>query len=590
MKEGENLHSTPPDMEALVVDLDEPTRRLLAAVQKALSDEEWLHGGLRAVRIGDEVRRDMSITASEIAGPEATGYLERVIRELESEAARSAKHGWGRYRTLWYLRRLPLEMFAFGSDLATTAPYDLRLTEVLMTRGSDSMAVPKKLDAKGCFPIDESVARRLAREMGFSKSVSEYHRHYRRCAKGAILRFERPGRPPLFSMPEDVSSAVRLYDERRAEDTGGVAVLGGLGTPALEDVRSMGEGDDVTKKLILVYDLDEAPVPLKIEVEHEGRPAKMLIPAYRIARVSDLETLAGLMSDPRVGDPSLWHEDMPLLVALLNLEPIVFHFVPGNRPNLFKQGYTILSRGDIERLWNEFGETIRSHIRGYLGRVAYSLPESGGEFLSRLLAIEGDPWPLASGPVAFRVKEDRFGLDMTNATRRLITLLEYPSVGGEVANLRAGAFERATQQMIDATPWRPPEDLSRYRGRHLRLGGKTIGEPDAIAERDGACLMVSCKSRVYTAAYDVGHHNVVRNTAEHIAGAVAEWEAFVGELRRNPVGDNYDLSGVRDLRGVVITPTVFYVPMEVVKKKTAEDLRYYSSLGELESWLSRDMA
>src|SRR5688500_4866005 len=124
MKEGENLHSTPPDMEALVVDLDEPTRRLVAAVQKALSDGGLLHGGLRAVRIGDEVRRDMSITASVIAGPEATGYLERVIRELESEAARSAKHGWGRYRTLWYLRRLPLEMFAFGSDLATTAPYD----------------------------------------------------------------------------------------------------------------------------------------------------------------------------------------------------------------------------------------------------------------------------------------------------------------------------------------------------------------------------------------------------------------------------------------------------------------------------------
>ena len=60
-------------------------------------------------------------------------------------------------------------MFAFGSDLATTAPYDLRLTEVLMTRGSDSMAVPKKLDAKGCFPIDESVARRLAKGDGIQQ-------------------------------------------------------------------------------------------------------------------------------------------------------------------------------------------------------------------------------------------------------------------------------------------------------------------------------------------------------------------------------------------------------------------------------------
>ena len=178
-------------------------------------------------------------------------------------------------------------------------------------------------------------------------------------------------------------------------------------------------------------------------------------------------------------------------------------------------------------------------------------------------------------PGSLQVKEDRFGLDMTNATRRLIALLEYPSVGGEVANLRAGAFEAghaANDRRHTLASARGP--LPRT-GKMAPCGSgvKTIGEPDAIAERDGACLMVSCKSRVYTAAYDVGHHNVVRNTAEHIAGAVAEWEAFVGELRRNPVGDNYDLSGVRDLRGVVITPTVFYVPMEVVKKKTAEDLK-----------------
>ena len=203
----------------------------------------------------------------------------------------------GRFGTL---RRLPLEMFAFGSDLATTAPDDLRLTEVLMTRGSDSMAVPKKLDAKGCFPIDEkSVARRLAREMGFSKSVSEYHRHYRRCAKGAILLFERPGRPPLFSMPEDASATFASTTSAAPKTPAGSPCWAASEPRRSRTVRSMGEGDDVTKKLILVYDLDEAPVPLKIEVEHEGRPAKMLIPAYRIARVSDLETLAGLMSDPR---------------------------------------------------------------------------------------------------------------------------------------------------------------------------------------------------------------------------------------------------------------------------------------------------
>lgn len=577
-----------PGADALAVDLDLPTTRLVAAVQEALSEGQWRHGFGRAVGVGDRVRRAMGITATELAGREATAYLERVIGALESEAARSAGRGWGRYRTLWYLRRLPYEMFAFGSDLASTAPYDLRLTEVLMTRGSDPDAVPRRLDPKGSFPVDDSVSRRLAREMGFAKAVSEYQRHYRRCAKGAVLRFDGPGRLPRFSMPDELSSAIRLYDERRAQDEGGAArALGGLGTSALEDVRSMGDGG-VEKKLVLVSDFAGAPVPLEIEGEHEGQPVKMLIPAYRMATVSDLETLAELMSDPRVGDPGLWHEDIALLVALLNLEPLIFDFTPGNRYNLFKQGYVLLSREDIERMWDEFGGTIRSQMAGYLGDIARSLPESGREFLARLLGLEGGSWPLVPGPVAFRANERRFGLDMANATRRLIARLEYPATSGAVANVRAGAFERATQDVIDETPWRPPDSIAGHRGRHLRLGGREIGEVDAIAQHEGVCILVSCKSRVYTAAYDVGRHNVVRNTVDHISGAVGEWEAFVEKLRRNPVGDNYDLSTLEDIRGVVITPTVFYVPMEVAEKETTAGLRYYSSLGELESWLRRE--
>ena len=104
--------------------------------------------------------------------------------------------------------------------------------------------------------------------------------------------------------------------------------------------------------------------------------------------------------------------------------------------------------------------------------------------------------------MAFRVNEDKLGLDFASITKRLFVLLEYPPVGGEVANLRAGAFERATQDMIDGTRWSPPDSLKLYRGRHLRLGGEQIGEVDAIAELDGTCILVSCKSRVYTADYD----------------------------------------------------------------------------------------
>jgi hypothetical protein len=143
--------------------------------------------------------------------------------------------------------------------------------------------------------------------------------------------------------------------------------------------------------------------------------------------------------------------------------------------------------------------------------------------------------------------------------------------------------------MIDGTRWSPPDSLKRYRGRHLRLAGEQIREVDAIAELDGICILVSCKSRVYTATYDMSLHNVVRNTADYFSRAVEDWEALIQKLRHNPVGDNYDLSAIKDLRGgVVITPSVMYVPIEVAEKESVAGLRSYSSFGEFEAWVSRD--
>jgi hypothetical protein len=178
-----------------IVDMDGPTTRLVALVGSAWQRGEWIHGAQKALRIADQERHAMGLRERDVSGRVAVDYLERVIRALEQEAAHAARFGWGRYRSLWYLRRLPMEIFAGDDGLATTAPYDLRLAEVLMTRGSDPGVVPVRFDKYGCFPIDESVARRLARSIGFVKTVSEYQRHYRRCAKGATFRFERPPSP-----------------------------------------------------------------------------------------------------------------------------------------------------------------------------------------------------------------------------------------------------------------------------------------------------------------------------------------------------------------------------------------------------------
>ena len=190
-----------------IVDMDGPTMRLVALVGNAWQRGEWRHGVQKALRIADRERHAMGLKEREVSGRVAVEYLERVIRALEWEAAHAARFGWGRYRSLWYLRRLPMEFFAGDDRLATTAPYDLRLAEVLMTRGSDPGVVPTRFDKYECFPIDESVARRLARTIGFAKAASEYQRHYRRCAKGATLRFERRDQLPSFEMSDELAAA-----------------------------------------------------------------------------------------------------------------------------------------------------------------------------------------------------------------------------------------------------------------------------------------------------------------------------------------------------------------------------------------------
>ena len=215
-----------------IVDMDGPATRLVALVGSAWQRGEWIHGAESAAHRRPGAPRH-GLRESDVSGRVAVDYLERVIRALEREAAHAARFGWDGHRSLWYLRRLPMEIFAGDDRLATTAPYDHRLAEVLMTRGSDPGVVPVRFDKYGCFPIDESVARRLARSIGFVKTVSEYQRHYRRCAKGATFRFERRDQLPSFEMSDELATAIRLYDERRADDLGR-DVTQGLGTPVLD--------------------------------------------------------------------------------------------------------------------------------------------------------------------------------------------------------------------------------------------------------------------------------------------------------------------------------------------------------------------
>jgi hypothetical protein len=113
--------------------------------------------------------------------------------------------------------------------------------------------------------------------------------------------------PPSTKMPKELTAAIRLYDQRVADDPGKIGrSFNRLGTPALEEDLSPVSECGIEERLILVGEIENAPVPLEIDFEHEGQPVKMIIPAYHMVTVSNLRRLTELMTHPQVGDPSLW--------------------------------------------------------------------------------------------------------------------------------------------------------------------------------------------------------------------------------------------------------------------------------------------
>jgi hypothetical protein len=123
------------------------------------------------------------------------------------------------------------------------------------------------------------------------------------------------------------------------------------------------------------------------------------------------------------------------------------------------------------------------------------------------------------------------------------------------------------------------------RRRDLRLDGITIGEIDAVAAKGGVALLISCKSTVYSQAYDQGRFQTIRNARTMVERAVDRWRDLIGRLETRRQGDNFDLTAYERVIGVVVTPHVLYVEPPLLDEYATDGLRWSSSSNELISWL-----
>jgi hypothetical protein len=140
--------------------------------------------------------------------------------------------------------------------------------------------------------------------------------------------------------------------------------------------------------------------------------------------------------------------------------------------------------------------------------------------------------------------------------------------------------------VIDETQWLPKKALRKVVGREIRLDGQALTDLDAVCELKDSLLVVSCKSKIYSAQYDAGDFSIVRNHACAAESAALEWNDIVQTLRARPVGDNYDFQRFHTIFGVVVMPHVIYVNLGPALDFVQDGLRAVVSIAELRTWLS----
>ncbi len=290
------------------------------------------------------------------------------------------------------------------------------------------------------------------------------------------------------------------------------------------------------------------------------------------------------MSHPDIKGIACWSPELPTLIAHFYLTTVLYGDSLTMRSQILQSGYMIGARQQINSLYRDFREEM---YRDEPLLATFPDDTSDEPFSERLLRMEGKASPLFGGPVAFVVSDELFGVNLYGATRRFQDLLQFPGIQGEPANARAKAFEESVQSAIDVTAWKPPASIKRLVGHHFRIDGKAFGEVDAFAAKNRVLLLVSCKSLVYTAAYDRGEFAVIRNARTTLEKGDKKFAELANHFTRFPNGGpEYDFTAYSTITYVVITPHVMFVTEPLLSKMSLSGLRSYSSFEELRKWLA----
>jgi hypothetical protein len=506
-------------------------------------------------------------------GAEAARIIPQAIASLEREGGRLFARRHSAYEWLWMIRRVPL---AGLWDRRVEARMRIAMASLALASNSFAAQIPPH----GMFAITARRARSLAFLAGCAQVYISLEMAYRVIGKGGTLVIDLTrGEVDNYSQPE-LRRRLDEYDSRAAREQG----WGGLGIHLPELAAITGPQEDPVSRPIALLLRRVRPIQRSAPARERGYVARY---AEHFVSLAEAFNLLGHPSGPSASslNPELT-KLLPLLVSyssLVGSDGI-------DRSNPQQVGYTVVL-GSIDKP-NE--SNIGLALSEALLQVqqllpAAAVPKSPQALLGDIERLPVSPWRGLPGPVLLPA-EGATIVDWHSATLRFIGALRYPKVGGEVANVRARAFEDSVQKAIDSSACSPVDWLRNLIGRHLRAGGRAFGEIDAAASipESSTHLLVSCKSYPFTADYERGEYSEVRNVDQKLTADFLDWRRFAERLSDNRLGDNYAIPNGAVLVPVVVTPRVMYTSDKDAWTKFFDDewgLHAVCGVGELLEFL-----
>lgn len=553
-------------------------RETLSRLLTAETQSEASRYAFRTLQgLHDEIAlRRLGKNPAECDAAEAGDVLRESIERATQELAGWAQ-GYSASRWLWMLRRIPSSVFE--GTLSTTPAYDSALAEVISGKSRRTTQTRFFPADRIDYSLEGATTKRLARFCEGIRFLSHLHRCYRWAGKGTRFRFESGRSPQALSDPV-LSAAIALYD-RRVELSS--RPLSRMGTAISVPDLSERSGRILWIGRISPTDLPVPPPGKDLDQPFQNEDFCEVRANYFPVLLS-IDSLYGLLSDKRIDPSTVISDEVASLVCFLACVISLFIQHAAGFLSLATVGYLAYESDRFQEILRSAFAELPSNIREIAG---YAEPPSCDSVLERIASMGGNEWPLTAGPM-LRYDGSVVLVDLLAACDRLNAALEFPRIQGRMANARSEHLENHVQALIDTSEWAPDQTLRSLRRRELRRGGKTITDIDAIGSKSNSVILVSCKSMIYSAAYDIGDYTAVRNSASTISSAVKDLDRFLEDLRSNPVGDNFDLSKVSEMWGVVCVPHPIFSTDIAATRFVRDGLRVCVSLEEFAQWLRVD--